>query len=89
MLWCARPPKKFWECRGQKSFEYLGEKHKSEFPGKHLWQNSTSEKVGGPWPPCPLLLPPPSSSSSGALVCTVKKQNNFIFSSQVTLTCQM
>ena len=39
MLQFPGPPTRFWECQDQKRFEYLGESHKSKFPGKYSCQS--------------------------------------------------
>ena len=39
------PRTRFWKCRRQKRFGCTGEWRKSEFPRKHPWQSTVSEKV--------------------------------------------
>ena len=41
------PPTRFWECMGQNFVRSIGERQKSEFPGKHPWRSTISEKVVG------------------------------------------
>ena len=47
LYYVSGPPTRFWECLDQKNFGCLGEWHKREFPGKHPWQSTISEKMGG------------------------------------------
>ena len=39
------PPTRFWECMGQNFVRSIGERQKSEFPGKHPWHSTISERV--------------------------------------------
>ena len=48
----AGPPTKFWKCRAKKILDAFVNDTKANFPGKHRWQSTISEKVGrggGAW----------------------------------------
>ena len=85
-----KPPEKILGMPGLKKFWMPWGKAQKRIPRKTSLAKFNFRKSGeGHGPPALSFSPLPPSSSSGALVCTIKKQNNFIFSSQVTLTCQM
>ena len=66
-------PTRFWECQGQKRFGCLGEWHKNNFPGEHLWQSAISGEVGvvGIYTPAPPPRFPGSLSLSSLFSATM------------------